>query len=101
MVAHGHDTIVLDNASCHHNIMIKQVCAYIGIRMLYIPPYSNYLNVVELFFNTLKLYMKKTYGLTLNNMLLNIVIGHWYYKHWNFVGGLRSCGYIGYIFDLV
>lgn len=100
MMEHGHNTIILDNASSHHNAIFKQICLYIGIELIYVPPYSNYLNVVELFFNTLKLYMKKTYGLTLNNMLINIILGHWIYKHWNFTGALRTCGYLGYIFDL-
>jgi transposase len=46
--------VVLDNASYHHAAAVKQVAAALRITLLYLPPYSPNLNLIERFWKFLK-----------------------------------------------
>jgi transposase len=46
--------VVLDNASYHHAPAVKQVAAALRIQLLYLPPYSPNLNLIERFWKFLK-----------------------------------------------
>jgi transposase len=46
--------VVLDNASYHHTPGVKQVAAALRIKLLYLPPYSPNLNLIERFWKFLK-----------------------------------------------
>jgi len=45
--------VVLDNASYHHAPAVKQVAAALRIQLLYLPPYSPNLNLIERFWKLL------------------------------------------------
>lgn len=51
--------LILDNVGFHKNEIFRKVCDFVGIKLLYLPPYSPHLNVIELFFNALKMNLKK------------------------------------------
>ena len=51
--------LVLDNVSFHRSIMFKALCMAYGIKIIYLPPYSPHLNVIELLFNAIKTNLKK------------------------------------------
>src|SRR5262245_65421726 len=46
--------VVLDNSSYHHAPAVKQVAASLRIQLLYLPPYSPNLNLIERFWKFLK-----------------------------------------------
>jgi len=46
--------VVLDNASYHHAPLLKQVAAALRIELLYLPPFSPNLNLIERFWKFLK-----------------------------------------------
>jgi hypothetical protein len=51
--------LVMDSASFHHTERIKQMCADVGVKLVYLPPYSPDLNPIEEFFTELKAFIKK------------------------------------------
>ena len=53
--------LVLDNASIHKDGYLKRILEGQGMRLLFLPPYSPYLNPIELDFNTIKSYIRRHY----------------------------------------
>lgn len=51
--------IVLDNVSFHRNLMFRALCRAHGVKLMYLPPYSPHLNIIELLFNAIKACLKK------------------------------------------
>jgi transposase len=51
--------LVMDSASFHRTERIKQMCADVGVKLVYLPPYSPDLNPIEEFFAELKAFIKK------------------------------------------
>ena len=49
----------MDNASFHHSTRIEQLCREAGVKLLYLPPYSPNLNLIEEFFAELKMFIKR------------------------------------------
>jgi transposase len=52
--------VVLDNASFHKSLTIRDVIAQAGCSVLFLPPYSPDLNKIEKFWARLKQYVRKT-----------------------------------------
>jgi transposase len=50
--------VIMDNASFHHSERIEQMCRDVGVKLLYLPPYSPDLNPIEEFFAELKAFIK-------------------------------------------
>jgi transposase len=46
--------VVIDNASFYHSERISQMCVDVGVKLVYLPPYSPDLNPIEAFFAELK-----------------------------------------------
>lgn len=53
--------LIMDNKSFHHSDSVKQLCSHIGVRLLYLPPYSPDFNPIEEFFAKLKVYIEKVW----------------------------------------
>jgi transposase len=51
--------LIMDNASFHHSERIEQMCLDVGVKLLYLPPYSPDLNPIEELFAELKAFIKK------------------------------------------
>lgn len=51
--------IVLDNASIHHDPMLRAMIEGAGHQLLYLPPYPPDLNPIEQTFNVLKAWIKR------------------------------------------
>ena len=51
--------LVMDNASFHHTERIEQMCSDAGVKLIYLPPYSLYLNPIEDFLAELKGFIKR------------------------------------------
>lgn len=51
--------IIMDNASFHRGPEIETACARVGVKLVYLPPYSPDLNPIEEFFAELKAFVKK------------------------------------------
>eukprot|EP01084_Bolivina_argentea_P299116 515575_1 len=51
--------IVLDNVSFHKYKPIKLICNYAQVKLIYLPPYSPHLNVIERLFNALKMNLQQ------------------------------------------
>ena len=46
--------LVMDNARIHHSLIVQEYCETIGVRVLFLPPYSPFLNPIELSFGKIK-----------------------------------------------
>jgi transposase len=53
--------LVMDNASFHHTKRIEQMCDDAGVKLVYLPPYSPDLNLIEEFFAELKAFIKRSW----------------------------------------
>jgi transposase len=53
--------LVIDNASFHHTERIEQLCHTAGVKLIYLPPYSPDLNLIEEFFTELKAFIKRSW----------------------------------------
>lgn len=47
------------NASFHRSERIEQMCLDKGVKLVYLPPYSPYLNLIEEFFAELKAFIRR------------------------------------------
>lgn len=54
--------LVMDNASFHRTVRIKQMCSDAGVELIYLPPYSPDLNPIEEFFSELKQFIKRKWN---------------------------------------
>jgi hypothetical protein len=53
--------LVMDNASFHHSDRIEEMCLRVGVKLVYLPPYSPDLNPIEEFFAELKAFIKRNW----------------------------------------
>ena len=51
--------IILDNVGFHRSAPFKIIVKYFGAKLMYLPPYSPHLNVIEILFNALKQKLRK------------------------------------------
>jgi len=51
--------LVMDNASLHHSETIEQMCSQAGVKLVYLPPYSPDLNLIEELFAELKAFIRR------------------------------------------
>ena len=51
--------IILDNCRFHRNRNFRLIVDYFGVKLIYLPPYSPHLNVIEILFNALKQELKR------------------------------------------
>lgn len=51
--------IIMDNASIHRSPDIEAACGRVGVKLIYLPPYSPDKNPIEEFFAELKAFIKK------------------------------------------
>lgn len=51
--------LVMDNASFHHSERIEQMCLDMGVKLVYLPPYSPDLNPIKEFFAELKAFIQR------------------------------------------
>jgi transposase len=58
------DVVVLDNCRTHHQFAgeLKRMLNAAGVALLFLPPYSPFLNPIELHFNTLKGAIRRNYS---------------------------------------
>lgn len=54
--------IIMDNASFHRTERIKLMCLDLGIKLMYLPPYSLDLNPIEKFFSEVKQFIKQRWN---------------------------------------
>jgi transposase len=51
----------MDNASFHHSDRIEEMCSQVGVKLVYLPPYSPDLNPIEEFFAELKAFIRRNW----------------------------------------
>ena len=51
--------LILDNVRFHKYAPFRLICSFAGVRLVFLPPYSPHLNVVELVFNVLKQHLRR------------------------------------------
>jgi transposase len=54
------DLVVMDNLSSHKGVLVRQLIESVGATVLYLPPYSPDLNLIELAFSKLKQLMRSS-----------------------------------------
>ena len=50
---------IIDNAFFYRTVRIEQLCHEAGVKLIYLPPYSPDLNLIEELFAELKRFIKK------------------------------------------
>lgn len=88
--------LILDNASIHHYQPFQRVAAFIGIRLVYLPPYSPHLNIIELFFNAFKRSLEKYRWLTATAPLVAMTAICEKYIRYDVLAALEHAGYLRY-----
>jgi len=53
--------LIIDNATIYHTERIEQMCRVTGVKLVYLPPYSPDLNLIEEFFAELKAFIKRNW----------------------------------------
>jgi len=51
--------LILDNASVHHTAVFQQMVEAAGIRLVFLPPYSPFLNPTEHVFSQVKSFLRR------------------------------------------
>ena len=59
--------LVMGSASFHHSDRIEEMCLRVGVKLVYLPPYSPGLNPFEEFFAELKAFMKRNWQVYVEN----------------------------------
>ena len=88
--------LILDNASIHHYEPFQRIAAFVGIRLIYLPPYSPHLNVIELFFNALKRSLETYRELTEYAPILALIAICEKYRQYNVISAIENAGYLRY-----
>ena len=52
----------MDNATIHHDPRVKELIEAAGARLIYLPPYSPFLNPIELCFREYKTFLRSEHG---------------------------------------
>ena len=89
------DYLILDNASIHKDHILLEVLAYLGIIVHWLPPYSPWLNPIELVWNGMKSKMRSSElrPITRTNPILaaQMALSEYYDKDLSSL--YRQCGY--------
>lgn len=51
--------LILDNAQVHHSELLIEMATFFGIRIVFLPPYSPYMNPVEFVFSSISKYLAR------------------------------------------
>jgi len=82
--------ILMDNASCHRNQLVKDYIISSGNDYIHILPYCHFLNPIEKFFNQLKYYMKRDEPMSYNLIKQSIVKSIKYIKPNTYINYFKS-----------
>ncbi len=87
--------IVWDNASVHTYRPLMLLFEYLGVHVVRLPPYSPFLNIIEMLFNVVKSHVKRQRRWCRRNVLLCLVaiIEELKERGLDFAGALRHAGY--------
>ena len=67
-------TFIMDNARIHHYTSLKDIVEELGINILYLPPYSPFLNPIENVFSKWKNYIASSNALNEEQLMNSIDI---------------------------
>jgi len=88
--------LLLDNVSIHKYRPFVIVTDLLGIHLVYLPPYSPWLNIIEYLFCMLKNGIRRMGVSFTQNILYNIVDILEAYRHTSFRSLIRDIGYSNY-----
>lgn len=88
--------LILDNARIHHYLPFQILCKYAGIRLIYLPPYSPHLNMIELLFNALKRSLEANAAMVAEFPVLTLIALCEKYRRYDVLGAMRNAGYLRY-----
>ena len=91
--------LVLDNASIHKNGYLKRSLNRHGIKLIFLPPYSPYLNPIELDFNTIKAFVKRNYFIARQRPIYTLHKALYQTVNVNVTTWMRRVGYFDHILD--
>jgi transposase len=87
------DVVVLDNRESHKSAMLRQLIRAAGAHLLFSPPYSPDLNLIEQVFATLKTLLRKAEARTFKAVWKRIGRLLDYFEPTEYTNYLRSSGY--------
>jgi len=86
-------TILLDNVTIHKYRPFIALCELLNVKIIFLPPYSPWINVIEYLFCILKMRIRRLGERFTMNMLDNIIRIIYEHRHTNFRGLARRIGY--------
>ena len=81
----------MDNATIHHDPRVKELIEAAGARLIYLPPYSPFLNPIELCFRKYKTFVRSAYGKGIPVHMAHVGAPQCV-KYEKMCGFLRKCG---------
>ena len=91
--------LVLDGASYHKSATLKRIANRYGIKIIFLPPYSPYLNPIELDFNTIKNYLKRHWHTARRNPLFALHMAMTEVVDVDVTEYMRSVGYFDFVYE--
>lgn len=89
--------LILDNVALHKFAPFHLVAQFVGIRILYLPPYTPWLNTIELWFQILKNNIRRMGFEFTRNVLRNIILTIERNRRVDFRNAIRRIGYYDHI----
>ena len=83
----------MDNARIHCYKPWLMIFEFIGVRIVKLPPYSPFLNIIELFFNMIKQLLQRNQFITQNNPFVSTIAAVEHLKNIDLRPTLQSSGY--------
>ena len=93
--------LIMNNARIHKNDIMLRLLSLLRIDVVFLPPYSPFLNIIEMFFNALKMIVKyDAYAARLDTLRALIYALLHMQQKYNVVsvhGAMCECGYTRYL----
>ena len=89
----------MDNATIHKYKPWLLIFQFIGVRIVKLPPYSPFLNIIELFFNMVKQLLQRNHFITKTNPYISTILAVEHLRNINLRPALESAGYAEFCSD--
>ena len=91
--------LVLDGASYHKSAAFRRIMNRYGIKLIFLPPYSPYLNPIELDFKTIKQYLRRHMFLTRRDPIYALHLAMTQVSNIDVTNYMRKVGYFEFVQD--
>jgi len=91
--------LILDNVNMHNYEPFTSLMEYLGVRIIYLPAYCPFLNIIELYFNIIKMGIRR-FGLRYSQQIVRTIVYLFeYYRNTNMREAMRRAGYAMHLYS--